>query len=249
MARGGFSGRNAGTVRLCRPPPAQPPTRRRRRRIVRRAGTAVGLPQLRCFWTFTWRHVRQLQSTARAFTVNLTRHCRLLAGGDQIVEHGCTMVRGLHFQVVTASTPLSAPVVEATWLRKGSDSSLLRRLHDATRGSSIADRCDVVCQRAWTWATGSRWPVAVRHQGTDRIGLRTQHRRAAMLSRNGKPRSPTLDCCRHAASSTLRDVCPDTRGSATEATEFIDTDRSGGRVQRTIGAPGAGRARVRTLRV
>ncbi|MEU1568875.1 hypothetical protein ABZ504_52880 [Streptomyces mirabilis] len=73
---------------------------------------------------FTWGHVRQLQSGARAFTCRLAGHCSLLPGGDQIVyldidstveqacgagkqaaEHGYTKVRGLHFQIVTASTP------------------------------------------------------------------------------------------------------------------------------------------------
>ena len=91
---------------------------------------------------FTWGHVRQLESVARAFTCNLARHCNLLAGGDQVVhldidskvkqvygagkqgaEYGYTKVRGLHFQIVTASTPLSAPVIVASRLRKGSAGS------------------------------------------------------------------------------------------------------------------------------
>ena len=91
---------------------------------------------------FTWGHVRQLESVARAFACNLARHCNLLAGGDQVVhldidskvkqvygagkqgaEYGYTKVRGLHFQIVTASTPLPAPVIVATRLRKGSAGS------------------------------------------------------------------------------------------------------------------------------
>lgn len=91
---------------------------------------------------FTWGHMRQLQSAARAFTCNLAGHCNLLPGGDQIVfldidskvkqvygaakqgaEHGYTKVRGLHFQIVTASTPVAVPVIVASRLRKGSASS------------------------------------------------------------------------------------------------------------------------------
>lgn len=91
---------------------------------------------------FSWGHVRQLESAARAFTCALAAHCNLLPGGDQIVhldidskvkqvygatkqgaEHGYTKVRGLHFQIVTASTPLAAPVIVATRLRKGSAGS------------------------------------------------------------------------------------------------------------------------------
>ena len=91
---------------------------------------------------FTWGHVRQLQSAARAFTCRLAGHCRLLPGADQVVyldidskvkpvygaakqgaEHGYTKVRGLHFQIVVASTPLAAPVVVAERLRKGSAGS------------------------------------------------------------------------------------------------------------------------------
>ncbi|WP_338673281.1 IS1380 family transposase [Streptomyces sp. SCSIO 30461] len=91
---------------------------------------------------FSWGHVRQLESAARAFTCNLAGHCNLLPGGDQVVhldidskvkqvygaakqgaEHGYTKVRGLHFQIVTASTPLAAPVIVATRLRKGSAGS------------------------------------------------------------------------------------------------------------------------------
>ncbi|MFF3159684.1 IS1380 family transposase [Streptomyces sp. NPDC057910] len=91
---------------------------------------------------FTWGHVRQLHSAARAFTCRLTGDCNLLPGSDEIVfldidskikqvygagkqgaEHGCTKVRGLHFQIVVASTPLAAPVIVAERLRKGSAGS------------------------------------------------------------------------------------------------------------------------------
>ncbi|PWI06340.1 IS1380 family transposase [Streptomyces sp. NWU339] len=97
---------------------------------------------------FTWGHVRQLESAARAFTCNLAEHCSLLPGGDQVVyldidskvkqvygaakqgaEHGYTKVKGLHFQLVTASTPLAAPVIVASRLRKGSAGSAKGAAH------------------------------------------------------------------------------------------------------------------------
>ncbi|MFC1400940.1 MULTISPECIES: hypothetical protein [Streptacidiphilus] len=53
--------------------------------------------------------------------------------GKQGAEYGYTKVRGLHFQIVTASTPLSAPVIVATRLCKGSAGS--------TKGASVS--CDL----------------------------------------------------------------------------------------------------------
>jgi hypothetical protein len=92
--------------------------------------------------TFTHGHVRQLQAAARRFTANLITHAGLIPAGEPIVyldvdskvkqvygpakqgaSFGYTKVRGLHFQIVTASTPSSRPVVIATRLRKGSAGS------------------------------------------------------------------------------------------------------------------------------
>jgi Transposase DDE domain group 1 len=91
---------------------------------------------------FTHGHVRQLQGAARRFAANLIPHAGLIAPGEPIVfldidskvkqvygpakqgaSFGYTKVRGLHFQIVTASTPRSRPVVVATRLRKGSAGS------------------------------------------------------------------------------------------------------------------------------
>ncbi|MBR7839671.1 IS1380 family transposase [Actinospica durhamensis] len=92
--------------------------------------------------SFTHGHVRQLQAASRRFTANLIAHAGLIPPGEPIVyldvdskvkqvygpakqgaSFGYTRVRGLHFQVVTASTPTSRPVVIATRLRKGSAGS------------------------------------------------------------------------------------------------------------------------------
>lgn len=92
--------------------------------------------------SFTHGHVRQLQGAARRFTANLIPHTGLIPAGEPIVfldidskvkqvygpakqgaSFGYTKVRGLHFQIVTASTPSSRPVIVATRLRKGSAGS------------------------------------------------------------------------------------------------------------------------------
>jgi hypothetical protein len=92
--------------------------------------------------SFTHGHVRQLQAAARRFTANLIGHAGLIPPGEPIVfldidskvkqvygpakqgaSFGYTKVRGLHFQIVTASTPRSRPVVVATRLRKGAAGS------------------------------------------------------------------------------------------------------------------------------
>jgi hypothetical protein len=92
--------------------------------------------------SFTQGHVRQLQAAARRFTANLIGHAGLVPPGEPVVyldidskvkqvygpakqgaSFGYTHVRGLHFQIVTASTPASRPVIVATRLRKGSAGS------------------------------------------------------------------------------------------------------------------------------
>jgi Transposase DDE domain group 1 len=92
--------------------------------------------------SFTHGHVRQLQAAARRFTANLIPHAGLIPPGEPVIyldvdskvkqvygpakqgaSFGYTKVRGLHFQIVTASTPSSRPVVIATRLRSGSAGS------------------------------------------------------------------------------------------------------------------------------
>lgn len=91
---------------------------------------------------FTHGHVRQLHAASRRFTANLIPHAGLVPPGEPIVfldidskvkqvygpakqgaSFGYTKVRGLHFQIVTASTPRSRPIVVATRLRRGAAGS------------------------------------------------------------------------------------------------------------------------------
>ena len=91
--------------------------------------------------SFTHGHVRQLQAATGRFTGGLIGALGLLADSDIIwldidskvkqvygpakqgASFGYTKVRGLHFLVVTASTPGSRPVIVAVRLREGKTGS------------------------------------------------------------------------------------------------------------------------------
>jgi hypothetical protein len=87
-------------------------------------------------------NVRQLDAVASRLLVNLARSSPLLPGADQIcyvdiddtirqtygyakqgASYGYSKVKGLNAIIVIASTPLAAPVILASRLRKGSSSS------------------------------------------------------------------------------------------------------------------------------
>jgi hypothetical protein len=121
--------------------------------------------------SFTHGHVRQLQAAARRFTANLIGHTGLIPLPEPVVyldidskvkqvygpakqgaSFGYTHVRGLHFQIVTASTPRSRPVIVATRLRKGSAGSgkgaasliaeAIRAVREAGVNATIVVRAD-----------------------------------------------------------------------------------------------------------
>jgi len=92
--------------------------------------------------TFTFGHVRQLDSVAATMLAELATRTPLLAGADQVAHvdvddtvkatygyakqgagYGYSGVKGLNALIATVSTPLSAPVICATRLRKGSTNS------------------------------------------------------------------------------------------------------------------------------
>jgi hypothetical protein len=92
--------------------------------------------------SFTFGHVRQLDSVAAAFLVGLAGKTPLLAGAGQVTYldvddtvrevHGYTKagagfgytgVRGLNALLACVSTPLTAPVIAAARLRRGSVNS------------------------------------------------------------------------------------------------------------------------------
>jgi len=92
--------------------------------------------------TFTFGHVRQLDRVAATMLAELASRTPLLAGADQVAHvdiddtvkatygsakqgagYGYSGVKGLNALIATVSTPLSAPVICATRLRRGSTNS------------------------------------------------------------------------------------------------------------------------------
>ena len=91
---------------------------------------------------FRFGHVRQLDAVAARVTANLARAAPLLPGADQVAYvdvddtvrqtygyakqgagYGYTGVKGLNALLATVSTPLAAPIIVASRLRKGSAGS------------------------------------------------------------------------------------------------------------------------------
>jgi len=91
---------------------------------------------------FTFGHVRQLDAIASRLLIALARQAPLLAGADQVayldiddtmrethgyakqgVGYGYNKVKGLNALLAIISTPIAAPVIAATRLRKGAANS------------------------------------------------------------------------------------------------------------------------------
>jgi hypothetical protein len=89
---------------------------------------------------FTFGHVRQLDAVAARLLVNLAEQSPLLVGADQVAfldiddtikatyghkkqgaGYGYSGVKGLNVLLATCSTPVSAPVIAATRLRRGGE--------------------------------------------------------------------------------------------------------------------------------
>ena len=92
--------------------------------------------------TFTFGHVRQLDTVAATVLANLVAQTPILGGVDQVayldiddtikathgyakqgVGYGYSGIKGLNALIATLSTPLAAPVIVATRLRKGNTNS------------------------------------------------------------------------------------------------------------------------------
>jgi Transposase DDE domain group 1 len=124
--------------------------------------------------SFTFGHVRQLDSVAAAFLTALAHSTALLPGADQVcfldlddtmrethgyakqgAGYGYTKVKGLNALLATISTPTAAPVIGAARLRKGAVKSargagkLLAEALNTARacGAGGPDRCGLVLLR------------------------------------------------------------------------------------------------------
>jgi hypothetical protein len=130
----------------------------------------------------TFGHVRQLDAVAAGLLANLAAHTPLLPGADQIawvdaddtmrgthghakqgVGYGYTGVQGLNALIATVSTPLAAPVICATRLRKGSTKRrpAPRAAHTGwspTRSGPRRPRA----RPGWSWSGRTRRSTATR---------------------------------------------------------------------------------------
>src|SRR3954466_9236587 len=98
--------------------------------------------------SFTFGHVRQLDSVAAALLTALARRTPLLPGADQVTYldlddtmrethgyakqgagYGYNKIKGLNALLATLSTPLAAPVIAAARLRKGAGQAPPRAGH------------------------------------------------------------------------------------------------------------------------
>ena len=132
---------------------------------------------------FTFGHVRQLDAVAARLLARLAAATPILGGADQVAfldiddtvrqtygyakqgaGRGYTGVKGLNALLATISTPLSAPVIAATRLRKGSTNSV--------RGAAQAAR-----RRAGHRAPRRRDRAGDRARGLGVLRLRHHRRR------------------------------------------------------------------------
>jgi hypothetical protein len=156
--------------------------------------------------SFTHGHVRQPQAASRRLTANLIPHAGLIPLGEPIVyldidskvkqvhgpaqqgaPFGYTKVRGLHLQIVTASTASWRPVVIATRPRKGVAGSgkgahspvaeAIRALREAGAGATVPVRADSAFLSAKLGtairAAGACYPITVADTKTIRAQVAT----------------------------------------------------------------------------
>jgi len=112
--------------------------------------------------TFTFGHVRQLDSVAASMLVGLVERTPLLPAADQIAfididdtiratygyakqgaGYGYSKVKGINALLATISTPAAAPVIAASRLRKGSTNSARGAAALVTDALATARRCGV----------------------------------------------------------------------------------------------------------
>ena len=170
--------------------------------VLRHGGTGRVFTGLRAATTlgthlrgYRFGHVRQLDAVAARLLGNLARVSPILTGADQLVyvdvddtvrethgyrkqgaAYGYSRVKGLNAQVAIVSTPLAAPVIAATRLRKGNIDSghgaarligdALATLRRATTPGLVVVRADSAYFRhdvvAAATAGGARFSVTAR---------------------------------------------------------------------------------------
>jgi hypothetical protein len=153
--------------------------------------------------TFRFGHVRQLDKVAAGLLTNLAAHVPLLRGADQMslvdiddtvkatygyakqgAGYGYTKVKGLNALVGIVSTPISAPVIAATRLRKGPTNSTRGAARLVADTLTIAARCGatgLVVVRADSAFFNADVVAAIRRRGA-RFSITARHDTAVVAA-------------------------------------------------------------------
>src|SRR3954452_15061731 len=148
-----------------------------------RAPTTLGT----CLRGFRFGHVRQLDAVASRLLIALSKQAPLLAGADQVayldiddtmrethgyakqgVGYGYSKVKGLNALLAIVSTPIAAPVIAGTRVRKGSTNSArgaARLVTDALVAARRAGATGLVTVRADSAYYGHDIVAAARRAG------------------------------------------------------------------------------------
>src|SRR3954453_8592170 len=158
--------------------------------------------------TFRFGHVRQLDKVAAGLLTNLAAHVPLLRGADQMslvdiddtvkatygyakqgAGYGYTKVKGLNALVGIVSTPISAPVIAATRLRKGPPNSPRGAARLVADTLTVAQRCGatgLVVVRADSAFFNAEVVAAIRRRGA-RFSITARHDPAVVAAISSIP--------------------------------------------------------------
>jgi len=156
--------------------------------------------------TFTFGHVRQLDAVASRFLIALAKNAPLLPGADQGcyldiddtikathgyakqgAGYGYTGVKGLNALLAIVSTPLSAPVIAATRLRRGGTNSArgaARLVADALVTTKACGGSELVTVRADSAYYGHDVIAAARRGGA-RFSITARMNRTVVTAISG----------------------------------------------------------------
>jgi hypothetical protein len=153
--------------------------------------------------TFRFGHVRQLDKVAAGLLTNLAAHAPLLRGADRMslvdiddtvkatygyakqgAGYGYTKVKGLNALVGIMSTPVSAPVIAATRLRRGPTNSTRGAARLVADTLTVAQRCGatgLVVVRADSAFFNADVVAAIRRRGA-RFSITARHNAAVVAA-------------------------------------------------------------------
>ena len=193
--------------------------------------------------TFRFGHVRQLDKVAAGLLTNLAAHAPLLRGADRMslvdiddtvkptygyakqgAGYGYTRVKGLNALVGIMSTPVSAPVIAATRLRRGPTNSTRGAARLVADALTVAQRCGatgLVVVRADSAFFNADVVAAIRRR-VARFSITARQDAAVVAAIGGIPDGPG----RRSATRTRSGMRPSGGGSPTPRSPKPATPRS-----------------------